>query len=428
MDIRSCADLAGRAGVLAATLTVLVVCPAGRVAGSTAAPADDARRREARRQEEESRLERVHQDIEDLQKRLEENLTASGSVLDAIEDLDLRMALLRRESESLREDVRTTSEREQAARRGAELQAVRLRETETELAGYLRETYKVGPARYLRIVTTASSPSQVASSYRAIEAMGLGEADRIAAYRADRERLDAALEDLQAQEERLRGLQAALEGKTRDLRALRGRKGEVLAGLERERTSQKALLGELVQVEGQVRALLERLARPGSQEPVPSLGFARSRGHLEWPARGRLAVPFGNVRHPRFNTEVPHPGIDIAASPGQAVRAVFQGRVVFSDWFKGYGQMVVIDHGDSYLSIYGHVDERLVSTGEDVSGGDVIARSGQSGSFEDPSLYFEIRHEGKPEDPARWLSGASGSPAVRKGPSLHQGRESRKTP
>ena len=177
-----------------------------------------------------------------------------------------------------------------------------------------------------------------------------------------------------------------------------------------------------------MRALLDRLERPGPADQVPSLGFARQRGQLQWPARGRLAVPFGNVRHPRFSTEVPHPGIDIAASPGQAVRAVFEGRVVFSDWFKGYGQMVVIDHGDSYLSIYGHVDERLVSAGEDVSTGDLIARSGQSGSFEEPALYFEIRHDGKPENPARWLRGAPGALAERRGPPQRGNRETRRTP
>jgi len=109
-------------------------------------------------------------------------------------------------------------------------------------------------------------------------------------------------------------------------------------------------------------------------------------------------------------------------------RAVFDGRVVFSDWFKGYGQMVVIDHGDSYLSIYGHVDERLVSAGEDVSRGDLIARSGQSGSFEEPGLYFEIRHDGRPEDPARWLRGAPGALAERRGPSPRGSRETRRNP
>lgn len=411
----------------AAALAFLAAAAGWDVAAHAAVP-EEASRRAARRQEEEVRLQKVHQDIEDLQRRLEQNESAAGSVLDAIEELDLRMALLSRESESLRGEVRATSERERAARREAEIEAEHLKETESALRSYLRETYKIGPARYLRVVGAASSPAQIAAGYRAIEAMSLGEADRVAAYRADRERLDAALVDLRDQGDRLRGLQTELAGKTGELRTVRARKGEVLADLQREQASQKALLQELVQVEGEVRALLDRLERPGTADPVPSLGFARQRGLLQWPAKGRLAVPFGNVRHPRFSTEVPHPGVDIAASPGQAVRAVFEGRVVFSDWFKGYGQMVVIDHGDSYLSIYGHVDERLVSTGEDVSTGDLIARSGQSGSFEEPALYFEIRHDGKPEDPARWLRGAPGALAQHRGPAQRGNRETRRTP
>src|SRR5437867_4147182 len=348
----------------------------------------------------EARLQRVHYEIEDLRRRLEQGETSAGSVLDAMEELDLRMALLRRESESLRGEVRAAAEGERSARREAEALEARLAQTESGLRDYLRETYKIGPARYLRVVTAASSPAQVASGYRAIEAVSLGEAGRIDTYRADRDMLGAALAELRSRGERLRELQA----------------------------SQRALLGELVQVEGEIRALLDRLARSGPAEAVPSLGFARYRGHLDWPARGRLAVPFGNVKHPRFSTEVPHPGIDIAASPGQNVRAVFDGRVIFSDWFKGYGQMVVTDHGDSYLSIYGHVDERLVLNGQDGTRGDVIARSGQGGSLDEPGLYFEIRHDGKAEDPARWLRGAPGALAERRRATLRDQRQTRKIP
>jgi septal ring factor EnvC (AmiA/AmiB activator) len=409
-------------------MILLVACAASARIEAGAAPADDSRQRDTRRQEEEARLQKVRQEIEDLRGRLEESEITAGSVLDAIDELDLRMALLRRESESLRGEVRATAERERSARREAESLEARLVQTESGLRDYLRETYKIGPARSLRVVTAASSPAQVAAGYRAIEAMSLGEAERIETYRADRARLEAVLAELRSQGEHLRDLQATLDGKARDLRDVREHKGAILAGLQREQASQKALLGGLVQVEGEIRALLNRLARPGPAERVPSLGFARHRGQLDWPARGRLLVPFGNVRHPRFSTEVPHPGIDIAASQGQDVRAVFDGRVIFSDWFKGYGQMVVIDHGDSYLSIYGHVDERLVSTGQDVSGGDLIARSGQSGSFDQPGLYFEIRHDGTPEDPARWLRVAPDAPAARRRPPPRDHRETRKTP
>jgi murein hydrolase activator len=410
-----------------AGLALLTLCAPAKVE-ARAESADDMGQSDTRRQEEETRLQKVRDEIEVLRQRLLEGESSAGSVLDSMEELDLRMALLRRESESLRGDMRATADGERSARREAEALGARLAKTEAGLRDYLRETYKIGPTRYLRVVTAASSPTQVAAGYRAIEAMNLGEADRIEAYRADRDRLEAVLAELGARRDRLVSLKTSLEGKARDLRDVREQKGAILIGLQREQASQRALLSDLVRVEGEIRSLLERLARPGPVQPVPSLGFARYRGNLDWPAKGRLSVPFGNVRHPRFSTEVPHPGVDIAASPGQDVRAVFNGRVIFSDWFKGYGQMVVIDHGDSYLSIYGHVDERLVLTGQDVDRSEVIARSGQGGSFDEPGLYFEIRHDGKAEDPARWLRGAPGPPAARKKPVVRDPRQTRKTP
>ena len=422
MDDRSFPEW-GRCPRTVATAVIVFVCCAG------AAPADEQTKRgDARRQEEEARLDKVHRDIADLRERLERTEASAGSVLDAMEELDLKMSLLQREAESLKGEIRATARREAETRLEARALEGRLAETQGYLRGYLREAYKIGPARYLRVVAAASSPSQVAAGYRAIEAMNLAEASRIESFRADRRLLDEVLADLQAQEDALRSLQAQLHAKSRDLHDVRAHKQAVFAGLQRAQASQKELLSDLVQVEQEVQRLLSRLAQPGPLEPVPSLGFARFRGLLEWPARGRLAVPYGNVRHPRFSTEVPHPGVDIAATPGQDVRAVFDGRVVFSDWFKGYGQMVVIDHGDGYLSVYGHVDERLVTDGQDIGKGDLIARSGEDGSFDQPGLYFEIRHDGRPEDPARWMRGAPGAVAGRKRPAAHDHRESRKIP
>jgi len=215
------------------------------------------------------------------------------------------------------------------------------------------------------------------------------------------------LADLAGERQQLASLETQLAAKSAELRDNRRRKEAVLTGLKRQRASQRLALGELQDAERTIRSLLENLARPGHSPPVPSTGIARFRGQLAWPARGRLAVPFGNVRHPRFATVVPHPGIEIASDPGQEVRAVFDGRVAFSDWFKGYGEMIVIDHGDGFLSIYGHVQERLATVGQDVGRGQLIARSGDAGTFDVPGLYFEIRHDGKPEDPVPWLRSVS---------------------
>ena len=434
MDALSCTDRTRGAGpslgpgrLLAAAILVLAWC--GAPAPSRGAPGDEAAlRKEARRQKEAGRLDRVRREIEELKVRLQEAEENTGTILESIEELDLRMALLSRESEALKDDLRRTSDREQETRLEARSLEQSLARTEGELRRYLRETYKIGPARYLRVVAAASAPAQIAAGYRSIEALTLSEARRVEDYRADRRRLDQVLVDLAAQGESLRAFQTALQGKARDLRAARGSRQTILAGLQRRQSLQKEMLGDLVRVEQEIRSLLNRLARPAAPDAVPSLGFARFRGLLDWPARGRLAVPFGNMRHPRFSTVVPHPGVDIAAPPGEEVRAVFDGRVVFSDWFKGYGQMVVIDHGDAYLSVYGHVDERLVAAGQDVRRDDVIARSGEGGSFEQPGLYFEIRHDGRPEDPAGWLRGAPGRVAGRKIPAPRVTRESRKDP
>lgn len=414
---------------LAAAILVCAWCGAATPAPARCASEDDASRlKEARRQEEEGRLDRVRREIDELKVRLQEIEASAGTILDSIEELDLRMALLSREAEALKNDLRRTSGREQQMRLEARALERHLAATERELRAYLRETYKIGPARYLRVVAAASAPAQIAAGYRSIEALSLSETRRVEDYRADRGRLEQVLVDLAAQGESLRALQTALQGKTRDLREARGSRQSILTGLQRRQSLQREMLGDLQQVEQEIRSLLDRLARPAPADAVPSLGFARFRGLLDWPARGRLAVPFGNMRHPRFSTVVPHPGVDITAPPGQEVRAVFDGRVVFSDWFKGYGQMVVIDHGDGYLSIYGHVDERLVAAGQDVRRDDVIARSGAGGSFEQPGLYFEIRRDGKAEDPAGWLRGVPGRVAERKLAAPRATRESRKDP
>jgi murein hydrolase activator len=392
-----------------------------------AAGAEERPAREDRRAQEERRLEKIQQDIEEIRERLLRTEAKTGSVLDAIEELDLKVALVGRESEALRRELREMERQEAATRQEALVLERGLAAREDDMRGWLREVYKAGPTRYLRLVAASSSPAKIAAGYRAVEALTLGEARLIEQFRADRQRLDVVVLDLAGQREALLQVGADLERKNQDHRDSRLRKEAVLAGLKQERSSQRKILLELVQVEQDVRALLSKLAQPGTEEVQTSLGFARFRGLLEWPAHGKLAIPFGNLRHPRFNTEVPHPGIDIAAAPGQEVRAVFDGRVVFSSWFKGYGQMVVLDHGDGYLSIYGHVDQRLAEPGRQVRQGEVIARAGDAGSFDVPGVYFEIRHDGKPEDPARWLR-ASPERAAESRPPRREMRGSRRAP
>ncbi len=131
--------------------------------------------------------------------------------------------------------------------------------------------------------------------------------------------------------------------------------------------------------------------------------MTKFQGLLDWPADGELRSGFGSVIHPRFKTKVPHPGIDIRAASGNPIRSVFDGEVVFSGWIRGYGLTTIVDHGQGLHSVYAHAAVTWVEPGERVRRGQRLGIVGETGSFSGPSLYFELRLNGRAVDPEDWL-------------------------
>ena len=140
----------------------------------------------------------------------------------------------------------------------------------------------------------------------------------------------------------------------------------------------------------------------GGIEP-PAVGFGKLRGRLPWPTEGRIIAGFGAQVHPRFGTRTFRNGVDIEAAEGREVAAVYAGHVVYTGWFKGYGNLIILDHGGEYYTLYAHIAEIEVKEGDDVRQGQRIGTVGDTGSLAGPRLYFEVRYQGKPQDPAEWL-------------------------
>ncbi len=132
-------------------------------------------------------------------------------------------------------------------------------------------------------------------------------------------------------------------------------------------------------------------------------GFAALKGKLPHPAPGPIAVGFGRVVNPLFNTVTVQNGLDIAAPAGAPVRAVAAGKVVHAGWFKGYGNLIIVDHGEGYHSLVAHLGSMQTAMGEEVGAGTVLGTVGDSGSLKGAYLYFEIREHGRPVDPRPWL-------------------------
>ena len=135
------------------------------------------------------------------------------------------------------------------------------------------------------------------------------------------------------------------------------------------------------------------------QTTVGNQGFFQAKGSLPWPVKGKPIAFFGDKR---ADSGIAWEGITLAASMGEPIKAVFSGRVVFSDWFQGQGLLLIIDHGQGYLSLYSHNQSLLKNTGAMVVGGETIATAGNSGGQPQSGLYFEIRHKGEPQNPEHW--------------------------
>jgi septal ring factor EnvC (AmiA/AmiB activator) len=132
-------------------------------------------------------------------------------------------------------------------------------------------------------------------------------------------------------------------------------------------------------------------------------GLAALRGRMSWPAEGKVVGEYGAQVHPRFGTKTFRNGIDIEVAEGTDIKAVYPGHVVYTGWFRGYGNLIIVDHGGEYYTLYAHAADIKVTEGDDVRQGQAIGTVGDTGSLQGPRLYFEVRHQGKPQDPAQWL-------------------------
>jgi septal ring factor EnvC (AmiA/AmiB activator) len=254
------------------------------------------------------------------------------------------------------------------------------------------------------VLFSADSLPEMLSRASALRVLVRHDATLVARFGEERDRLEslqlaaaAAVEDRAAAEAKLTRVAARLADE-------RAGKREILVRVRRDRTSERQLLLELEQaaqaLEETIRSLGARAAASGS---VAGSGFGERRGRLVPPVRAAISEPFGKVVDPEFQTTTFRSGVDFAAPGGASVRTVAGGVVRFAGWFRGYGRIVIVDHGDGFHTISGHLDEIYVKVGVAVEEGEALGTVGETGSLGGPSLYFELRQGGQPIDPEPWL-------------------------
>jgi murein hydrolase activator len=345
------------------------------------------------------RLKQVQERKAALGRELQRLRGQEKSLLGEVEALELAVRLREQELQQ----TRLVAQRTQLEL-GATLKHVKelersLEEARPFLVTHARALYKLGDLSYVRMLLSVDKPSDIFRGYRFVSTLAHRDNDRVARFRSDLRDLGKERAVLEERSRLSLAQRAELEQARRNLDADRRRKTELLTSLVARKEVHAAFVQELQDAEEKLRQLLLGLGE--GEVAVPLSAF---RGALPWPTPGRVRSGFGRHRHPRFDTYTIQNGIEIDSAEEAPVTAVYQGTVVFAEHFKGYGLMVVLDHGGKHHTLYAHLAQTSVKVGQKVAAGDVLGTAGQG---EDGSgLYFEIRFQGRPEDPLDWLKKA----------------------
>ncbi|UVL66598.1 murein hydrolase activator EnvC [Pseudomonas sp. B21-031] len=413
------------------------------------------------RAQTQQQLDATRQDIAELKKMLGKLQEEKSGVQKDLKSTETDIGNLEKQVEALQQELKKTEgELERLDTEKKKLQTARV-EQQRLIAIQARSAYQNGREEYLKLLLNQQNPEKFARTLTYYDYLSKARLEQLRTFNETLRQLANVEQDIARQQEQLLAQRADLDSRRQALETERSKRQQVLAKLnndmkdrdqklqareqdqadlgkvlktieetlarqarEAEEARKKALLAQQeAEKRRQQEALTAAAAREEAREPVEppkkartTLGpmvssdganyggaFSAARGKLPWPVNGRLLARFGDARG--SDARAKWDGVMISANPGTQVRAVHGGRVVFADWLRGAGLLVILDHGNGYLSLYGHNQSLLKSAGDIVKAGEAISTVGDSGGQDSAGLYFAIRQQGRPTDPSQWCRG-----------------------
>lgn len=351
-------------------------------------------------QEYQQKLQALQQNIQQLQQQLnsvkgnreqllqdlKKNETEIGKLLDKIDSIKQQLKSEEQALEDLRSRRSSLAEEQIAQKK--------------QIAQQVRAAYLLGGQSNLKLLLNQDSPETVSRMLKYHDYFLAAHADKIATYLHTIEQLNAIEPRIVRRSESLQRNRADLQNRYAELKEKRRARQQTLAKLDATIQSKDQELQQLTRdrehIEELMAEIVDSVGRGSFNNGAP---FADLRGRLRWPAQGDIAHRFGSDR---FAGKLKWDGVVIRAAEGSPVRAIHDGRVIFADYLRGHGLLIILDHGGGYMSLYAHNQSLTKTVGSRVEAGEVIARVGSSGGQQEAGLYFEIRRNGQPTNPSRW--------------------------
>lgn len=353
-------------------------------------------------------LEKLKGQIEEERRRASEAEKKRESLLQNIQSLDERLVRYRQEHHDVSRKLKKKDrEIEDISRQLASLRGS-IQERQDAILARLRVQYMEGRFSYVKALLSSDSYGDFQRRLQYLSAVSQREYEVMESFKTDVARMERAERQRAEARSGMLAYKRSTEKKLAEIKATQKEKRAFLTKITQEKESYDRAVEELQRSASRVDSLLRELEqrrRAAAMRPptVPSLPRG-VKGALPWPADGTVVSYFGRQKHPTFNTYVQRKGIEIRTSEGSHIRAVMPGSVVYADWLKGYGLVIILDHANGFFSLYAHASKILTAVGERVEGGQAIGETGDTGMIGENTLYFELREGAEPVDPLLWLT------------------------
>ncbi|MEH6467496.1 MAG: peptidoglycan DD-metalloendopeptidase family protein [Porticoccus sp.] len=352
--------------------------------------------------EDRIKLKTISQDIAKLQQSIKGSSKQQDALNKALRKSELAAADINLKITTLEKKLRSLN---------TELAQLHLEQTTLEISRKSQQTilskqitaaYYLGREEPFKLLLNQETPDRLSRTLKYYDYFLRARGEKLNQYRETLASLNKVETSISDHQLALSENRDTLKQEQQQLIERQQARREVLAQLNKQLSGSKQALNKLTAEHGRLESVLKSLQESIAQLSLPSTeqSFAGQRGHLPWPVSGQLSKYFGASR----NASITWNGWLLKAKEGSPVNTIHHGRVIFSNYLRGHGLLMIIDHGDGYMSLYAHNQVLLKETGEWVLTGETIAKVGNSGGRDEHALYFEIRHKGKPTNPKHWLT------------------------
>jgi septal ring factor EnvC (AmiA/AmiB activator) len=352
----------------------------------------------------EKRLAKVNGDISELRAKIEAEALKESTVLSRLARINLNKDLVERElaAQGLQmEKARGEFASIQTSVRGLKSE---LEKENAAIEKTLVTLYKFGRLNFFQFLLRTENFEAYTVESKRLALLARYQEDTVVAYLKTLAELTEAERRLEAKRKDIAEILRATNLKKRELEAEQRKNAALVQDIRKNRETYEQTLQELRDSAEQLGIMMNKIISREWVLPSAFVPLTDRRGKLAWPLEGRVITAFGPQKHPRFNTTVMNNGVEIAPGKDKSlIQAVHAGKVVFADYFQGYGNLLILDHGLTYFTLYGHCSQFLVNVGDMVKADQPIALVGDSGSLNGECLYFEVRLKAKALDPLQWL-------------------------